>query len=74
MADWMNYGPMARIVGFHDINWNSTWVSAKGKEQTPDETLMGAPKIWNEVKKNFRHQEFKFYPKNNYYGIGVLFR
>ena len=56
MADWNNYGPMARIVGFHDINWNNSWVSAKGKDQTPDETLMGAPKIWNQIKQGRQFQ------------------
>jgi cephalosporin hydroxylase len=72
LADWMNYGPMARIVGFHDINWNDTWISARGN--TPDETLMGAPRIWDQVKRGRLFKEFKFYPRQNYYGIGVIFQ
>ena len=71
MADWNNYGPMARIIGFHDINWNKSWISAKDKKPVPEE-LMGAPKIWNQIKQGRKHKEFKYYPRNNYYGIGVL--
>jgi hypothetical protein len=74
MSDWVNYGPMARIVGFHDINWNKTWVSAKGLDQTPDASLMGAPEIWNKIKQGHRFKELKYYPRDNYYGIGVLWR
>lgn len=74
MADWINYGPMARIVGFHDINWNNTWVSARGNTPPADGSTMGAPKVWNELKQKYRHKEFKFHPSNNYYGIGVLWR
>jgi hypothetical protein len=72
LADWTNYGPMARIIGFHDINWNNTWVSSRGN--TPDETKMGAPKIWNQLKEGYRHAEFRFHPSQNYFGIGVLWR
>jgi predicted O-methyltransferase YrrM len=71
-ADWNNYGPMARIVAFHDINWNETWRSRRGN--TPDATRMGAPKFWDEVKQGRRFEEFRLYPPNNYYGIGVLWR
>lgn len=73
-ADWQNYGPMARIVGFHDINWNNTWRSKRGNTPPADGSTMGAPKVWDEVKKLYRHEEFKMYPTNNYYGIGVLWR
>ena len=74
MADWLNYGPMARVVGFHDINWNNTWVSARGNTPPADGSKMGAPKIWNELKHRYRHKEFKFHPSQNYYGIGVLWQ
>jgi predicted O-methyltransferase YrrM len=72
MADWTNYGPMARIVGFHDINWNSTWVGKRGNRYT--ESQMGVPKVWNEIKQGQRFKEFKYHARNNYYGIGVLWR
>lgn len=72
MADWKNYGPLARIVGFHDINFKNTWVSKNGFRY--DESRMGVPKVWNEIKKGYRTTEFKYYPTQNYYGIGVLWR
>jgi hypothetical protein len=71
-ADWKNYGPMARIVGFHDINWKDTWKSAKGNH--PTAAQMGAERVWNEIKDNYRHEEFRWHPTNNYHGIGVLWR
>src|SRR5262245_2803427 len=71
--DWLNYGPMARIVGFHDINWNDSWTGARGKKADP--AKMGVPKFWNDIKqRHSRHVEFKFHPAQNYYGIGVLWR
>lgn len=72
LADWENYGPMARIVGFHDINWNNTWRSARDNTPPADGSTMGAPKIWEQVKQERRFKEFKFYPRDNYYGIGVV--
>jgi cephalosporin hydroxylase len=71
-ADWENYGPMARIVGFHDINWKDTWKSAKGNH--PTAAQMGAERVWNEIKDGYRHEEFRWHPTNNYHGIGVLWR
>ena len=70
-ADWENYGPMGRIVAFHDIAWNSTW-----KSSVPGRVTMPiyVPQVWDQVKKNYRHKEFKFHPPGNYYGIGVLWR
>lgn len=70
-ADWLNYGPMGRMVAFHDISWNSTWVSkVPGRATQP----MGVPILWNELKSAYRHREIKLYKRNNYYGIGVLWR
>lgn len=73
-ADWENYGPMARIVGFHDINWKKTWSSARGNTPPADGSTMGAPKIWDNLKRDHRYEEFRFHPSNDYYGIGVLWR
>lgn len=68
-SDWKNYGPMGRLVGFHDISWNSTWKSAvPGRVSKP----MGVPQLWNELKAAHRHKEFKYQQPCNYYGIGVL--
>ncbi len=70
-ADWENYGPMGRIVGFHDIAWNDTWRSS-----VPGRPFkaMGVPQVWNEVKQGYRSTELKFHVPSNYYGIGVLWR
>lgn len=72
LADWKNYGPISRIVGFHDINWNNTWRSARNNTPPSDGSTMGAPKIWEQVKRGKRFKEFKYCPTQNYYGIGVL--
>lgn len=65
--DWENYGPLARIVAFHDIAWfrGSTWPGVR----------MAVPEFWNAVKvRGSKFEEFRFCPtmKNN--GIGVLWR
>lgn len=69
--DWSNYGPMGRIVAFHDISWNDTWKSAvPGRAPKP----MGVPEVWQSLKKNYKHVEFQYQVPRNYYGIGVLWR
>lgn len=70
-ADWENYGPMARMVAFHDIAWNATWRSSKPNRAFK---AMGVPALWNSLKQNYRHVELKFHPPGNYYGIGILWR
>lgn len=62
-ADWRNYGPMGRIVAFHDTHWKNP-----GRPCAP----VDVPKVWNEIKLNHRHLEFHD-PKFNF-GIGVLWR
>lgn len=70
-SDWENYGPMGRLVAFHDIAWNSTWRSSvPGRVSKP----MGVPTLWNELKGKYRHKEIKLHRPANYYGIGVLWR
>lgn len=70
-SDWENYGPMGRIVAFHDIAWNETWRSS-----VPGRPFkaMGVPSFWNEIKQGYRHVEIKMHQPSNYYGIGVLWR
>ncbi len=70
-ADWDNYGPMGRLVGFHDIAWNDTW---RSKVPGRPFKAMGVPQVWNEVKANYRHVELKYHVPSNYYGIGLLWR
>lgn len=70
-SDWENYGPMGRIVAFHDIAWNATWRSS-----VPGRAFkaMGVPELWDKVKAGRRHVEIKMHGPGNYYGIGVLWR
>lgn len=64
--DWNNYGPMARIVAFHDIAW--------AREADHDDKRIAVPELWAELKQQYRHVEFKFCPTGNNNGIGVLWR
>lgn len=60
-ADWRNYGPLGRMVAFHDIRW------------TPRETKkdpIAVPEFWGDLKKRYKHVEISYDPDNN--GIGVL--
>lgn len=61
-SDWRNYGNIARMVAFHDINWKrkSEW---QGKR-------IEVPALWNQIKRRHRYIEFIREAKNN--GIGVL--
>jgi cephalosporin hydroxylase len=61
-SDWKNYGPMARLVAFHDV--------ACCNPEKPIKTLQ----FWEQVKKNYRHQEFKLHHTGRHNGIGVLWR
>lgn len=70
-ADWENYGPMGRVIAFHDIAYNDTWKSAKpGKTPNP----IFVPLLWHDIKLDYRHRELCFNAQHNYYGIGVLWR
>lgn len=62
--DWANYGPMARIVAFHDIGWRRgpDWEGCR----------IDVPEFWDRVKQDHRHQELKFCPTGKNNGIGVL--
>jgi predicted O-methyltransferase YrrM len=64
--DWANYGPMGRIIAFHDINWHRApeWVG----------TRIDVPEFWDEIKTGYRHQEFRLCPTGKNNGIGVLWR
>lgn len=63
MADWENYGPMARIVALHDIGWTKPTKNGKTVE---------VPKVWNKIKAGYRHEEICRTGDEN--GIGVLWR
>lgn len=63
--DWQNYGPMARLVAFHDIGWLKRPPEQQGKKLPID-----VPQLWGELKKKFRSEEIKLDKRDN--GIGVL--
>jgi cephalosporin hydroxylase len=65
--DWANYGPMCKIVAFHDIGWR---IEDRSTKKMP----IDVPKVWDEIKQNFRHQEIKLCHTKRDNGIGVLWR
>jgi cephalosporin hydroxylase len=65
--DWNNYGPMARIVAFHDLAWKRApdWVG----------TRIDVPEFWRSIKGGFeRTEEIVLCPTGKNNGIGVLWR
>lgn len=66
-ADFANYGPMARIVAFHDLAWRRApeWVG----------TRIDVPEFWASIKGDYaRTQEIVLCPTGKNNGIGVLWR
>lgn len=63
--DWANYGSMGRLIAFHDIGW-----IPRPSKKMPIEV----PKVWNEIKQNYRHKEIKLCHTGQDNGIGVLWR
>jgi predicted O-methyltransferase YrrM len=64
--DWKNYGPMGRLIAFHDIAWRRApeWIG----------TRIDVPQFWDTIKAGYRHDEFKFCPTGKNNGIGVVWR
>lgn len=58
-SDWLDYGPMGRLVVFHDIAGDDRWSS-------------GPKRLWGDLKCQYRHIEF--IAPNTRRGIGVLWR
>ena len=65
-TDWKNYGPLCRLVAFHDIGHHREGGMPSGKKP------IEVPKVWNEIKKGFHHKEIRLDKRDN--GIGVLWR
>jgi len=65
-ADWTHYGPLGRIVAFHDIAW----------KRGPDWTgyQIDVPTFWESIKDYYRHEEIKLDPTGRDNGLGVLWR
>ncbi len=65
--DWEAYGPMGRIVAFHDVAWMraADWQGVR----------IDVPLIWNHLRPQFeRTVEFRFDESRKNNGIGVLWR
>lgn len=68
-GDWRRYGPMARIVAFHDIGWLP-------RENRGNKLPIDVPVLWKRIKEEaanapgWRFQEIKLCERDN--GIGVL--
>lgn len=65
-ADWNNYGPMGKIIGFHDIAW-------KRDAGWPGPQIL-VPGFWDSLKIRYRHTEIKMCETGCNAGIGVLWR
>lgn len=66
--DWMNYGPMCRIVAFHDIGWQKP-------EGYREAKLVEVPVLWNQLKDTYHFtKEFIDRSTGGNMGIGVLWR
>jgi hypothetical protein len=65
--DWKNYGPMGKIVAFHDIGWKM-WSGRAGK------LPIDVPIFWEELKSfgGYRFQEISRCPRDN--GIGIVWK
>jgi predicted O-methyltransferase YrrM len=61
--DWFDYGPLGRLVAFHDIN-------GAGQRDHSVTYTVEVPKLWEAIKDHHRHAEF-IDPADRY-GIGVL--
>jgi hypothetical protein len=62
--DWLNYGPMGRLVAFHDID---------GEGQASGDGLpVEVQKLWAELKPH--HETTEFLGSVRGMGIGVIFR
>lgn len=64
-ADWRNYGPMGRLVAFHDIAAPPGHASAKSGH------LVGVPRLWTEIKESGR-RTVEFVEPGSVMGIGVV--
>ena len=65
-ADWANYGPMARLVAFHDID-------AENGKLTPERLAeYGVHQLWAELTTQYWHEELIGWKRGM--GIGVLWR
>jgi hypothetical protein len=67
-SDWANYGPMAKIVAFHDIAFDMK------KNHATKIFPIEVPKVWNEIKGGYRHKEIRTCHTKADNGFGILWR
>lgn len=67
MKDWESYGPMGRMIAFHDIAWRRAPEWSEGLR-------IAVPEFWNSIKEGFHHEECRLCPTGKNNGIGVLWR
>ena len=65
-SDWENYGPMGKIIAFHDISWSRDPGWPKGQIEVPE--------LWEKLKEEYSHKEIRMCPTKRNNGIGVLWR
>lgn len=65
-ADFHNYGPMGRIIAFHDIAWRRApeWVGVR----------IDVPQFWDSIKDKYKSDEIRACPTGKNNGIGVVWR
>jgi hypothetical protein len=61
--DWQLYGDCARLIAFHDI-------AGEGQRQKNSQLPVEVPRLWREIRNDFRHHEF--IAPGSKMGIGVL--
>lgn len=66
--DWKNYGPMCKMVAFHDIAWH------RPADWQPKYPRIDVPQLWEFLRPHYRNVEIKLDPKNQDNGIGVIWR
>lgn len=66
LSDWLHYGPLCRLVAFHDIAWSrpANWTGYQ----------IDVPEFWAGVKGDYRHQEIRRDRTGQDNGIGILWR
>ncbi len=65
--DWKTYGRMSRIVAFHDVGWLLP-------ENYTNSKMVEVPKLWADIRRSYRHEEFIDRSDGRNMGIGVLWR
>jgi cephalosporin hydroxylase len=71
--DWENYGPLCKIVAFHDINYRRPKEEITAlMRQNQSFYAIDVPPFWDKLKTDYRHIEIKRDKRDN--GFGVLWR